>query len=187
MKNEFIKELKSTGRAGINTLIQTMEDGGFFTAPCSGKKAYHLAEEGGLLIHSMNVLHRARQLNEAWGMAIDDNHIIITALLHDLGKMGDHNKPYYSINILKSGKQSEAEPYKHNDTLMYQPHECRSIEIASRHIYLTEEESTAILYHNGLYGPFAYTVKGKEFPLYMLLHFSDMYASRVDESGRKEE
>lgn len=179
---EFIKELTSTKRKGMSALISEMEDGGFFTAPCSGRKSYHLAEECGLMTHSMNVLYRARSLNKSWDVGIDDEHIIITALLHDLGKMGDHGKPYYVENVLKStGKLSEVEPYKHNSILMYQPHECRSVEIASRHITLTEEESTAILYHNGLYGNFAYNIKGKEFPLYMLLHFSDMYASRVDE------
>jgi hypothetical protein len=53
--------------------------------------------------------------------------------------------------------------------------------IAERYISLTEEEEQAILYHNGLYGVFKYEISGKETPLYMLLHFSDMWASRVIE------
>ena len=42
-----------------------------------------------------------------------------------------------------------------------------------------EEESWAILMHNGLYGAFKYQIPGKETPLYLLLHTADMWASRV--------
>ena len=47
--------------------------------------------------------------------------------------------------------------------------------------FLTEEEETAILWHNGLYGQFKYDIPGKETKLYMVLHWADMWASRVTE------
>ena len=53
--------------------------------------------------------------------------------------------------------------------------------IAERFIELTEEEETAILWHNGLYGQFKYDIPGKETKLYMALHWADMWASRVTE------
>ena len=101
--------------------------------------------------------------------------------MHDLGKMGDHGKANYVNNILKDGKQSSAKPYSTNKDLIYLAHEIRSALIAERFIQLTEEEETAILWHNGLYGQFKYDIPGKETPLYMVLHFSDMWASRVIE------
>ena len=68
------------------------------------------------------------------------NAIIICALLHDLGKMGDYGKPNYVPNMIKSRKkdengeyplvQSEAKPYEINKELLYIPHEVRSIAIA---------------------------------------------------------
>lgn len=186
LKAKIIEELKNTKRAGIDKLIEAMEDGGFFEAPCSGKVAYHLAEPSGLMKHSWNVLTYMRKLNEDLGRMIADDSIVIVALLHDLGKMGDHGKPNYVENILKTG-QSKAEPYKTNKELAYIVHEVRSVMIAERFIELTEDEETAILYHNGLYGNFKYDISGKETPLYLITHTADMWCSRVVEIEGKEE
>lgn len=179
MKERYIKELKAIGRVDTDGLLAEMEDNKFFTAPCSG--AHHLAKEGGLLEHSLNVLDYARKLNETFGNPIKDESIVITALLHDLGKMGDRGKSNYVENILKGGKQSESKPYTTNPALAYIPHEVRSVAIAERYIDLTEEEEQAILFHNGLYGAFKYDIQGKETALYMILHFADMWASRIVE------
>ena len=107
--------------------------------------------------------------------------------------MGQFGKPNYVPNMLKGRatkanpdpepKQSEAQPYKSNPDLRYVDHEVRSVAIASRFIELTEEEQLAILWHNGLYGPFKYEIQGNETPLYMLLHFADLWAARVTEDG----
>ena len=184
MKDKFVEELRKVDREGIERLIDCMEEGGFFEAPCSG--AHHLAKEGGLVEHSLNVLNIARRLNKAWGDLIDDETLIIVSLLHDLGKMGDHGKSNYVENILKSGERSKTKPYETNKELIYLPHEVRSVMIAERYIHLTEDEETAILWHNGLYGTFKYDIQGKETPLYMILHFADMWASRVVEVEEKE-
>ena len=184
MKERFIKELETTKRVGIDGLLQEMEDGGFFTAPCSG--AHHLAEPEGLLKHSLNVLDYARKLNISLDANINDDSIIITALLHDLGKMGDFGKPNYTENYLKGGELSKAKPYTTNTNLLYLPHEVRSVSIARRYIDLSEEEEFAIITHNGLYGDFRYVISGKETPLYMILHFADMWCSRVVEIEKEE-
>ena len=181
-KKRIIHLLESTNRPGMDKLIKVMEDGGFFTAPCSG--GYHLAKEGGLAEHSLNVLNVAadisRVLSERGELSLDaENELIIVCLLHDLGKMGQNGKSNYVENILKSGKRSASKPYKTNPDLMYVDHEVRSIVIAQQCIGLTEEEQQAILWHNGLYGNFRYQIQGKETALYLILHFADMYASRV--------
>lgn len=180
MKNRFQEELFRTNRPGIRDLIEAMEEGGFFTAPCSGQ--HHLAKEGGLLEHSLNVLDCARQLNKALGEPVADETIVIVSLLHDLGKMGDHGKANYVENILKDGKQSTAKPFVTNSELAYVPHECRSVWIAERYINLTEEEETAILWHNGPYSVFRNDIMGKETKLYLIIHTADMYASRFMEN-----
>lgn len=179
MLREFNDELLRTERPGIKDLIEFMEVGGFYVAPCSG--AHHLAKESGLLEHSLNVLNIARKLNSALEAGIKDDTIIITALLHDAGKMGDHGKFNYIENLLKDGKQSTAKPYVTNPSLLYIPHEVRSVMIAERFICLYEDEEQAILWHNGLYGAFKYDIQSKETPLYMVLHWADMWASRVTE------
>lgn len=187
--------LMSTNRDGMDKLLQHMDAIGFYVAPCSG--AHHLAREGGLAEHSLNVLDYAERLGIAWMGASSyyqtmQNSVIIAALLHDLGKCGDHQKPNYIANMVKDGrptkaepeqkfKQSETKPFITNPDLLYLPHEVRSIAIAERFITLSEEEEYAIAMHNGLYGDFRYVINGKETPLYMILHFADMWASRVVE------
>ena len=175
----FDGELIKTKRDNIKELIECMEDGGFYESPCSG--AHHLAEPGGLLEHSLNVLTLARDLAKSWESTIPDDSITISALLHDLGKMGDHGKPNYAENYLKDGSRSSAKPYITNTNLVYIPHEVRSVLIAERYIYLSEEEERAILWHNGLYGQFRNDITGKETEPYMIIHFADMWASRITE------
>lgn len=179
MKETIQKLLYSTKRPGIDLLFFAMEKNGFFDSPCSG--SYHLAKTGGLAEHSLNVYHLAHDLNITLEADIPEKSIIISALLHDLGKMGDFGKPLYVENYLKSGKVSEAKPFISNPDLLYVDHEIRSISIASQYIQLTEDEYFAILYHNGLYGNFKYAIQGKETPLYMIIHWADMWASRVKE------
>lgn len=178
----IIDMLKSTKREGIEDLIAYMEDCGFFEAPCSTR--YHLACEFGLVQHTRNVMETAEKVGVALyggkGYNEIQNSVIIAAILHDLGKMGQFEKPMYVENRLKSGELG-SQPYKSNPDLLNVPHEVRSIAIASMFIDLTEEEQFAILYHNGLYGDFKYEIQGNETPLYLILHFADMWSARVVE------
>lgn len=199
MRDKIIELLLSTERKGMENLISWMDENGFFTSPCSTQ--YHLCDEGGLAKHSMNVLdlmddlYNSGYLNEY--AKIPSYSIIICALLHDLGKCGDFGKPGYVPNMIKSRKkdengeyqlvQSEAKPFEVNKDLIPVDHEIRSVKIASKFIELTEEEELAILWHNGLYGNFRYQIQGNETPLYLLLHFADMMASRVIEVEKQPE
>lgn len=187
---DIIRErLMSTKREGIIELISYMQDIGYLTAPASTQ--YHGAYEGALAEHSLNVLNMAEKLGVAWLGGAEYNKIqdsvIICALLHDLGKCGQFGKPLYVPNVLKSGKVSDAKPYEHNKDLMTLPHEIVSVIEVTKFIDLTEDEQRAIAWHNGLYGAFKYDIQGKESVLYMLIHFADMWASRVVETVKKEE
>lgn len=180
MQERIIQLLKETERSGIDVLIDYMTEAGFFTAPCSG--ANHLSKEGGLAEHSLNVVDAMFKIDSAFESNLPYNSIVLCGLLHDLGKMGDYGKPNYVENILKSGKQSDSKPYITNPELLYVPHEIRSLAIANRYIILTEDEAFAILYHNGMYSDLKYSFKGKETPLSLVLHFADMWVSRVTEA-----
>lgn len=188
---DIIREsLLKTGREGVVDLINYMDRIGFFKAPCSG--ANHLCKEGGLAEHSVNVMWAAEKLSVALigGKNMTDeirNSVIIAALLHDLGKAGDYGKSMYVANILKSGKQSDAKPYKRNPALLPLDHATRSIKLATLFIDLTEDEEFAIRYHDGLYESANYAIKGHETQLYMILHWADMWASHVIEGGSDSE
>lgn len=185
VKGKIVSLLQETHRYDVDALIDCMEDGGFFTSPCSG--AHHLSKEGGLAEHSLNVYFGMIELDRALQANIPHDSIVLCGLLHDLGKMGDHDKPNYVENILKSGKRSDSKPYITNKDLLYIPHEIRSIVIAERYIGLKEEEEFAILYHNGMYSELKYSFNGNETPLSLVLHFADMWASRITEAEEGEE
>lgn len=174
--------LRQTKRDGIEDLLKYMDKAGFYTAPASTK--YHGAVEGALALHSLIVCNVALDLAAAWcsneWLEYNRASLIICALLHDLGKAGQFNKPLYVDNILKKGR-SEAQPFKINDELMTLDHEIVSVIEASKYIELTEDEQRAIAWHNGLYGAFKYQIPGKETRLYMIIHFADLWASRVIE------
>lgn len=191
VREQIIEMLKPINRPGMEGLIEWMEYHGFFDAPCSSK--YHLAKPGGLAEHSLNVCRIACSLVEAFfvkeGKPFSQSFldsVVICALLHDLGKAGQFGKPNYcSIPV-----HDDVAPfdgfighfeYTTNKSLLYVPHEIRSVAIASQFIELTEEEQFAILYHNGLYGELK-GFKGNETPLLMILHFADLWAARVVES-----
>jgi 23S rRNA maturation-related 3'-5' exoribonuclease YhaM len=188
IRNKIIELLLSTKRKGINNLLAYMDTNGFFEAPCSTQ--YHLAKEGGLAEHSLNVYKIMYTLWYSsseifWHKLPSHDCMPIVSLLHDLGKMGQFGKLNYVPNLISDKKggyiQSEKKPYETNKELLSIPHEIRSIQIASQFIELTEEENFAILHHNGLYGDLKYQLNGKERPLQMLLHFADLWCSRVVE------
>lgn len=177
-KKEIEDLLRSTKREGIDELLNFLEEQGFYDAPASTQ--YHGSEEGALAEHSLNVYKVASAMAKTFHYKNTES-IIICALLHDVGKMGQFGKPLYVPNILKSGQQSESKPYQHNKDLLDLPHEVTSIVEVSKYIELTEDEQLAIAWHNGLYGAFRYDIQGKETVLYMLIHWADMWASRIME------
>lgn len=178
---EYIeKRLISCKKDGMLSLLHHMQLNGFYSAPCSSK--YHLAVPGGLAIHTKNVMQIAEKIFYAgFSNDVDLHELYLVCALHDLGKMGQFGKPNYKEHILDDGTRDSERPFMINESLQYVPHECRSIIIASKFINLNENEQNAILYHNGLYGDFRNCVKGEETPLYLILHFADMWASRVEE------
>ena len=187
-KKFVIDHLLATKREGMEDLIDYMEQIGFFDAPCSGEN--HLACQFGLVHHSRNVMMAAENIGYALlgkvKYAEIRNSVIIASLLHDLGKCGDYGKQMYVPNILKSGEASEAKPFKRNPALLPLDHATRGIKLATLFIDLTEDEEFAIRYHDGLYETANYGVKGHETPLYLILHFADLWSSRVTEGSTDE-
>lgn len=92
-KAEFIDLLKSTGREGIDDLIEMLDEGKlhFFTAPASVN--HHLNSDGGLLVHSLNTCKAGLKLREMviamkpeLEGRLNRDSVIIATLLHDICK-----------------------------------------------------------------------------------------------------
>lgn len=90
-KTRFCEILRSTGRAGVETVLSELEKLGFFTAPASTR--FHLAEAGGLCQHSLNVYDEAMlvkvlqcRLRPDLEPKLQDTSVAVAALLHDVCK-----------------------------------------------------------------------------------------------------
>lgn len=91
LKQLFKDKLLSTGREGMETVIEKLEELGFFEAPASTK--FHLNVKGGLMEHSWNVCNTALmlreqmiQMNPEIADRIPVDSVIIASLLHDACK-----------------------------------------------------------------------------------------------------
>ena len=90
-KDRFCEILRRTGRAGVETVLAELDQLGFFSAPASTR--FHLAKEGGLCQHSLNVYDEAMlvkvlqcRLRPNLEPKLDDVSVAVAALLHDVCK-----------------------------------------------------------------------------------------------------
>lgn len=177
-RNSIVALLKCTERKGIDNILDYMDENGYYTAPCSTK--YHLCCDGGLQQHSKMVYNMMNNLacNSIYFTGIKHSSIILTAILHDIGKSGYRGEQNYLPNVLKSGRQS-TQPFKTNPDKNYISHEVLSLMIIHQcGLEITESEEYAILHHNGMYGNLKNELMNNEQPLQQLLHFADMWSSR---------
>ncbi len=191
-KEEFISIYKEKiKREGADKLLDWLENrSDFFTAPASSQ--YHLAKEGGLCEHSLNVyyslldyLSRERVKTE-YGLHVSDETAATVALLHDVCKadcyvVSTRNKkdehgvwqtvPYYEFR--------DKMPYGHGE---------KSVYIVSGFMRLSREEAFAIRYHMGFSGTEDQRNVGAAFEMYPLafaLSVADMEAAYFIEGNGK--
>ena len=141
-------------REGSDKLLDFLTKSDFFTAPASTR--YHLACEGGLLQHSLNVydclvdiLSRPR-MKELYGVEYSDESIAIAGLLHDICKVNFYKTSYRNVKD-ENGKWVSAPYYTIEDHLPY-GHGEKSVYIVSGFMRLTRDEAFAIRYHMGFSG-----------------------------------
>lgn len=151
---------RSIGRNGRTALLYWLEnETDFFTAPASSKN--HLAQPGGLTIHSLNVWRRlreitvrdmtdrnapgVRQLSEA-----EEETVAILGLLHDVCKAGVYHQETKRRKNQETGKWEDYLGYTFRDPFPL-GHGEKSLFLITRHLALTEEEALAIRWHMGAY------------------------------------
>ncbi len=159
----------------------------WLTSPASTK--FHLNIERGLLLHSVNVTYMALEIKDLLAKDITDESIVITALFHDLGKVGYQGKPYYLPNDNTWEVENRGITYKINPEILTMNLAVRSLYLISNRIQLTEEEAQAIVAHDGIYpvmgGVNNLDYHHKECRLQMILHFADKWTAAVIEEGRR--
>ncbi len=150
-KQEFLDLLRSTEREGVEEVIEELEELGFFKAPASTK--FHLNEEGGLLLHSLNVCKTALNLRKTM-LEMDDSllellpkdSVIIASLLHDTCK-ADIYKPTIK-NEKRNGIWIEVPGYNVDYSNFPLGHGEKSVIVLLRAgLDLTDDEIMAIRWH----------------------------------------
>ena len=175
--------LESAFPGGCDVMVgRALKEIGYFDAPAS--KGHHLAERGGLLVHSVNVTQRLVELTVAWHVAwprVESPYIV--GMLHDLVKC----RCYRPVPKKEPG---EVQTFEYVQPEFHGHGACSVAIAASFGIQLMREEVAAIMFHMGPWGV------GKEyteaefraamdaFPSCIVAtHTADWYAAAVDERG----
>lgn len=118
--------------------------------PASGKKSYHLAEPGGLVKHSLNVLTNLMTLCKTFGWDYAKDELIMVALFHDIGKVGTDVEDYYvPAEPWRAEKMGEMYTINYDMQFMRVPE--RSLFMLQKYgVALSLEETLAIRLHDGL-------------------------------------
>jgi hypothetical protein len=154
----------------------------WLTSPASTR--FHLAEEQGLLKHSVGVAETLLRFREFLAPAIPEESCVIVGLFHDAGKLGMPGNPLYLPNDDEWMVKNRGICYKTNPDVVAMGLAVRSLYLILQYISLSETEAQAIAYHDGQYIDDNKVVAHKEEPLTLLLHWADYWTAHIYEEGR---
>ncbi len=173
-------------RDGADKLLEYLNNSDFFTAPASAR--FHLAEEGGLCRHSINVYNRLVQaVNAEYGAdqtEFSAETLAICGLLHDVCKVNFYSVDYR--NSKENGVWVKVPYYRVEEKFPY-GHGEKSVFIVSQYMRLTAEEAMAINWHMGGFddrvkgGSYSLSEAMAKYKLVLLMHIADLQASYLDE------
>lgn len=132
----------------------------FAIAPASGTNYFHCAFPGGLVVHTLNVIKFAIKIYDLWAenganvSGYNKSDLIFCALVHDLGKIGNHSEDMYIMNgsDRRWYIENRGEIYMQNPNIPYFKHADRTIWMLNQYgITLTENEFIAISCHDGMF------------------------------------
>jgi hypothetical protein len=154
----------------------------WLTSPASTR--FHLAEEQGLLKHSVGVAETLLRFRETLAPAITEESCVIVGLLHDVGKLGMPGKPLYLPNENEWMVKNRGIRYKINPDVVAMGLAVRSLYLVAQYIPLSDAEAQAITYHDGQYIEENKIIAHKEEPLTLLVHWADYWTAHIYEEGR---
>lgn len=179
-------------RPGADDLLAWLESTDFFTAPAGAK--HHGAYYGGLMIHSMNVWKRLREIaaRDVLGGGPGEldrqtrETVAILGLLH-VCKVGVYHIETKRRKNPDTNQWEDYQAYTFRDPFPL-GHGEKSLYLISRFIQLTEAEALAIRWHMGAFddaahgnGKTALNAAMNVTPWVWRLHEADMCAAHIDE------
>lgn len=197
-KADFLTIYKDIRRPGADKLLAWLTSTDFFTAPAGAK--HHGAHAGGLVVHSLNVWSRLREItlrDTIDGKAILDltpetnETVAILGLLHDVCKAGVYHAETKRRRNPETGVWEDYLGYTFRDPLPL-GHGEKSLYQIAQFIRLEDHEALAIRWHMGAYDTAARTdlrdlsAAMDATPWVWRLHEADMCAAHIDERGTDE-
>ena len=194
MKEEFKQLLLSTGRKGIEKVVEYLEKAGFYIAPASA--GHHLNRDNGLLEHSLHVYHVASRLRTQMlemrpelSERLKEDSVIIVSLLHDICKTNIYKKAQrYRKDA--NGRWETYDGYETDYSRFPVGHGEKSVIMLLRlGLELTNDEIVAIRWHMSAWDLAFQSNEQKgniskafdHFPLASVLQCADMLASHIIE------
>lgn len=182
-------------REGLDGVLSYLDNTDFYTAPSSTQ--FHLNEDGGLCLHSINVFETAMKLyesvakpaiergNSPFAAPVSEESIAIATLFHDLCK----TKLYHKAQRWKkdeNGRWQSYDGYEIKDEFPY-GHGEKSCLILSWYMRLKSEELLAIRWHMGMFDigengtsqRYAFRGALEKSPLVSLVHAADFLSSNL--------
>ena len=156
------KHFEGEQKENILKLHSDFEDE-YKTAPASGRPNYHNCFKGGYLDHVLHVIKNSLMIKrqyESNGVKVihSDSDVVMAAMFHDLGKLGDGTQPYYKYQTDEWRRKKLNEWYTHNQDLDYMTVHDRALWLLSKyHIDVNPHVYKAILCADGLFDPAAET------------------------------
>ena len=165
----------------------------YVMSPASGKTWYHNSFAGGYVDHVNRVVEYAvkqMRLYQEMGGTIDftEQELVFAALFHDLGKIGDGDRPNYVPQTDKWRQDKLSEMYTYNPDLDFMLIPDRSLFILQKFgIKVTQKEFLGIRLHDGVFDKAneSYFFSNMESSrqktsIISILHSADFLASKVE-------
>ena len=153
--NLFLKLCQRLGdrSEAVTAMVEHMGER-LLMCPASSRTIYHCAHPGGLIEHSLNVLRNMKKLAIAYDIAVPAESMIIAALFHDWGKVGDLDSAYYLEQDSDWHREKLGQMYKINEDMQSMPNAERGLWILQHFgVQLTLDEWIAIRANDGAEAP----------------------------------
>lgn len=115
------KTFSGSQKQNIMYMLETFQDR-IVEAPASSRPNYHNCWVGGFLDHTLRVVNTALEMKNQFyllGVEVTSSNadIVLAAMFHDFGKLGDLNHPYYIQQTDEWRRNKLNEWYTFNDKL----------------------------------------------------------------------
>lgn len=188
------KHISSPRKEKLIELHKQFQDR-ILSAPASYKEHYHNAFFGGYLLHILNVIKHALDLYNqwsSWGVEMGDfgeEEIVFCALMHDFGKLGTEDEPFYIPETSDWHRKNLGRVYNINKNLEpYMETTSRTFFLLQKYdVALNETEYLGILLAEGMYNEIAHKnllqpddSKKLKTALPHIIHHADMSATVME-------